>query len=276
MKYCLRPESEYYNYFPDRPLTSGDILTFTPGSIIPVKAKMYLVVSPACDIQNQKTDTISLLPIITIRAYFSRPAMFQHEIRKRVQKNLLPQYKQDLPLSVHGAITYLTQKMDHHQGVQRDVLVACLEWLKLVDFHVPVEIKDSLLKTCLSREGLTEIVSKLITDSYKSDVYFIPKSRLDSADQIKVKEGAIVLLRNLVSIPIEHLVHAYDSSISWSDLAKQNWYRQKSYFKSRPIKIGQLNPEYYNDLYAKYLAYQIRVGSSDFVPEYVSSIAALY
>lgn len=78
----------YYDLLPPETHACGDIWQGLPSAGLlgttPIKG---LVVTPACDLSERKAETITYLPVIPVRAYFSTLGALP-EMYRRVQGNL--------------------------------------------------------------------------------------------------------------------------------------------------------------------------------------------
>ena len=80
----LRPRS-FYDFLPAQGHSCGDIWRGLPsGGLLGPQSIMGIVVTPACDLTQRKAETITYLPIIPVRAYFSTLGMLP-EINNRIQ-----------------------------------------------------------------------------------------------------------------------------------------------------------------------------------------------
>src|SRR5947208_622781 len=66
---------DYYDLYPSLDHVPGDIWVDLPTcGVLPFQHLAGVVISPACDMANRKVETITYLPIVTVRTWFSTVA----------------------------------------------------------------------------------------------------------------------------------------------------------------------------------------------------------
>lgn len=268
MSFCMHPESEYYHYFPTGEIKPGCIIEMKAGNSIPCKADNFIIISPACDIVQRKTDTITVLPVIPFKKFFSRPMLYSQEIVKKIKQKIPDRYQDLLPITMWETLKLLEELKQSNELDDVDYIDSLITWCLKLSIENPVEIDTSLLVKCLGKAKYKEIVEKLIVDNYLSDTYFLPKTKDEEKYHIKYKDGAFVLLRYPIVIPSELILLANNSDIDWKEITNNNYLCANNYFNDMPIIIGNIKETYYNEIYGKYLSYQVRMGSPDFNEDY--------
>jgi hypothetical protein len=101
----------YYDLLPPATHSCGDIWRGLPSFGLLGSAPINgLVVTPACDLSQRKAETITYLPIIPVRAYFSTLGVLP-DTHRRIQNNLKTgQLSLELPWN---ADSFLPPKLYH-------------------------------------------------------------------------------------------------------------------------------------------------------------------
>ena len=64
----VQAERHYYDTFPAGPFQTGDIWSNIPSNgLLEASVTFGLLITPACDLQNRKSDTLAFMPIVSVR-----------------------------------------------------------------------------------------------------------------------------------------------------------------------------------------------------------------
>jgi hypothetical protein len=116
-------------------------------------------------------------------------------------------------------------------------------------------------------KNFEKIKVDIITNSYSSDLHFLPRDDEDS-DWSAIQEHSVVLFRYPITVPIEILDLAMDYSIvNWKEtmIAESSKFSSATGFRhEKPLKVIKLNPDYLSDLLTRFVGVYVRIGSPDF------------
>lgn len=283
----------YYDFLPPAGNACGDIWTGLPsGGLLGSSPIIGLVVTPACDLMQRKAETITYLPVVPVRAYFSTLG-FLPEIRSRLSGQLQAGgLKIELPWDANSFAPASEDQMEtievaivgHMEARQRSekqmaalnrVRVA-LSVMRAIANPDLVQIESADLSTLFGSEW-EKIKTRIATNSYSTFVHFLPSDEQDPAFA-GVPDHSVALFRYPMTAPIEIFdlaQHTPDSG--WPaavDLTARYLPVANSFRGRRPIKALSVQPEFLHDLLSRYTSMYARLGSPDFTPESVKRIAS--
>ncbi len=128
---------------------------------------------------------------------------------------------------------------------------------------------------CLGTKTWKSVREGLVTNSFRTDVHFLPADRQDP-EWSAVPDHSLVLFRYPMTAPIEILDAAQDTEISdWQGAVSELQKRHPiaSAFANRPLKSLRINNRFLGDLLSRYLALYLRMGSPDFTRETIGAYA---
>lgn len=131
----------------------------------------------------------------------------------------------------------------------------------------------SLVRT-FGNKRFQEIAARIIKNSYKADIHFLPADAQRS-EWSAIREPSVALFRYPISIPLELLDSAQDT-------CRPDWTAEverlsecipcaPAFAKVRPMKRLTLRSRFLGDLLTRYLSIYIRLGSPDFTDEAVTN-----
>lgn len=187
----------YYDLLPPEAHACGDIWKGLPSAGLLGSAPIAgLVVTPACDLSERKAETITYLPIIPARAYFSTLGALP-ELHRRVQGNLkagqsaidVPWKENSFvpprPHQVEAAIEAIEAHVSSKQRGQTELAAlkrasAGLRIVKLIADPELSEVPSEDLAAIFGGEW-QKIKERIVTNSFSSYLHFLPSDNQDLA-----------------------------------------------------------------------------------------------
>ncbi len=274
----------YYDVLPSPTHRCGDIWSgINTMGLIGAAPVSGIVVTPACDLAQRKSETVTFLPIISLRCYFSTLGALP-AVRRSVESSLRAggfdpgifwgeySFRPPAPDIIAGAI----QAINIYAGTKRpntkqiDALERAISGLRIIN-HIAEQnltaIPSQLLASAF--KDWEDVKGKLIRNSYNTNLHFLP-----SDEQARAFSGmpshSLVMFRYPITVPMEVLDLASGATEStWQGVAAVNigavpfleHYRTKM-----PMKTLSVRSEFLSDLLSRYVAVYNRIGSPDFTP----------
>lgn len=274
---------DYYDPHPSSANSAGDIWTGLPfHGFLGTNTLPGIVVTPACDLMNRKVGTLTYLPIIPIRSYFSTSS-YLPEIYRLIESNLSnARQRQSVPEieltrryipppdAVRQQLRQIASSLqDTKAGKEAKVLLAASDILDLIASPHLHEVPAEKLDELLGERNLRTLVHRLVGNSQSLDLHFLPADGQD-ADWSGIKQHSLVLFRYAFSAPVELFDCAQDTALSdWPAVVRDigRFYPGVSSFEERPMKRLNLKTAFLSDLLTRYVALHVRLGSPDFTEE---------
>lgn len=284
MKLKLNPK-KYYRTIENCHGT-GDIWKNLPSmGLLKQKKCSGIIVTPGCDLANAKVETITYLPLISIRSFFASRS-FYYEVRSQfinLVKDKVPtisEYllKNTLPdidgVEVLNNIIIETYSKEKAAVVKR--IVNGIEILKIIcGKNETIESLDKY-KDFFGDKQFKNICIDIIRNSYSNDLHFLPKDEQD-IEWSSIMEHSVVLFRYPITIPIEVLDIANTNGLSdWNGIIKKvvGMYPIAQQFQDfQPVKTITLSIEFLSDLLTRFCGLYMRIGSPDFTHDTIHEIA---
>jgi hypothetical protein len=135
------------------------------------------------------------------------------------------------------------------------------------------------LKELFGDKDFTEAARRLVTNSHRSDIHFLPADEQPSQWSI-IREPSVALFRYPLSVPLDILdLASVVNEESWSTEVVRLYalYPCVVALKSaRPVKILRIRPRFLSDLLTRFTGLYGRIGSPDFsdgtIGRYVAQI----
>jgi hypothetical protein len=200
----------YYDLLPPSTHSCGDIWQGLPSFGLLGSAPIRgLIVTPACDLSQRKVETITYLPIISVRTYFSTLATLP-DTRRRIQDYLQSgQLSLELPWAadsfvppkLHQLETTVQAIEGHLKAKQRGTVEIAALNRAITGLRIAGAIAKPELSQ-ISAEDLTsffgsdwpKMKERIVTNSFNSHLHFIPS---DGQDPVYsgIPEHSVVLFR---------------------------------------------------------------------------------
>lgn len=267
---------------------TGDIYRGLPTfGLLKMDVCSGIVITPACDLSNSKVETITYLPIISIKNWFCSRSIYQiirSELKSHfnnvpiefdetiLPKNFLPKVD-SLPLMKSLIPTDKSVSQKH-----KEIYGKILNGIGLIEKIIsPEEQKfegNDLLKF-IGEKKLNQIKEKIISNSFSNDIHFLPKD-YENIEWSAIENHSLALFRYPITVPIEIFELANDYNCSnWElsvDELSQRLPSVDAFKNMRPLKSIRLNQEFLGDLLTRFVSLYVRLGSPDFTPDVMEKI----
>lgn len=235
-----------------------------------------IVITPSCDLAQNKVETISYLPIVPFTEFFSLPS-------------ILPQIRTviDAQLKILNTLDQLSW-LTNYTPPSREQIESCRRQLgeikknqknkdKLVAID-RVSIALDIISVPHSKPIDASRLSKLFGSKWKeqkqkiianqrADTHFLPFD-LQPAEWSGVPCHSLVLFRYPFTAPIQIFNAAQDIALQdwqgWCNQSSSSLPSASQFASTRPIKRVRLASEFLADLIARFSALYGRIGSPDF------------
>lgn len=281
--------AEYYETLPSAGFRAGDIWQDLPtfGHLRRERSR-GIVITPACDLANRKAETVSYLPIVSIKDYITGPGLAPVIVRTmrgqaqaagidaddlgEIRGFNLPTSDRilDIKHRANEIVSMRGMSSIRKLAAERTSVGATLLYYIRNGGESPRmgEVRklfgDSLFK---------KSIEEIIKNSYSTDVHFLPcdgKTGLLSS----MESHSVVLFRYPLSLPFEVLDVADDiSQKDWRSAVVSleiTYPIARHIGEHRPLRVTSLKARFFSDLLARFSALHIRMGSPDFTTETVS------
>lgn len=242
----------YYERLPKSAHRTGDIWRSLPTfDILPMKHVSGVVITPACDLANHKTPTITYLPILSVADYLLSIAAYS--CIRPVLIELFGALKlQDLaallPRELHPSSTDLEYMRSALADSVNPRIVRVLDGLALLDGEQRDGRNKRLkrLAHCLG-DRWSKMLERIVSNAYADDIHFLPPDTLHSAISA-VPEPSVALFRLPLTLPRTRFDSAMENTSA--TVADQ-------------LKTATLQAPFLTDLLTRFARLYIRLGSPD-------------
>jgi hypothetical protein len=276
---------DYYDALPPGQHSPGDVWTDVPTlGLLPSTHCSALIITPACDLANQKVETVTYLPVLPVCQYMSTPA-FMPEIQRELQAvaaqlgiggmldrpSFAPPSAQDL-----DAFESLLRREDGKQRSPKEQTLveratAGIAALRNGKSRVASNVDPT--RILCGTKTFDSIVERIIRNSYRQDIHFLPMDE-QPPDWSAVNSHSVALFRYVLSAPLEIFLAAQDTTIKdWAGFADSiaaQWPVASAFREMRPVKRLTVKPRFLSDLLTRYVGMFVRLGSPDFTSETVA------
>ncbi|MDI7385981.1 hypothetical protein [Cronobacter dublinensis] len=259
---------DYYKELPSIYHETGDIWTNIPSfGMNNDSFNRAIVITPACDLSQNKSETITALPIITISDYIYSKS-FYYEVWQEVQQELTDAQIYMPKRHVHPNADDIKALLDLIQldKNKRKFLPKLKEYYKYITYCEDRMSDKPDIFSLFSAKKIDKIISDITKNSYRSDIHFLPHDGSNGDGKI-LESHSVVLFRYAFTFPIDILDLACDGNENtWGDDMEilNNSYPLASHFKLYPINVTTLKDDFLSDLLSRYISMYMRLGSRDF------------
>ncbi len=273
---------DYYDFLPSPPHRTGDIWTNLPTfGLLKQKFCSGVIITPACDLANSKTETVTYLPIIKIEDWFYHRQFYaevKKQLTKTLQKNGVPNILDSFPRRSlpDGELITDAQKLLEDSvpsAVYKKILLGFdhIRFLQQNDYVINLK----QLSSFFGKDEWQKICAGVIRNSIYTDIHFLPK---DGQNLLYsgIQKHSVVLFRYPLTIPVQILDLADDPYVTvWETSLERLYhaYELTKFFKNKPLRTSRLKKDFLTDLLTRYLGLYIRMGSPDFSEDKVKSYA---
>lgn len=277
---------DYYETTPDSKFGPGDIWSDLPTfGLLPRPEAVGIVITAACDFANQKTETVTYLPMVPLLEYFTLPPAIP-VVLKRCQGQLVAAGLPDLIAPVGRGflpppvpqLRAARESLAAHLGDQNlsagkreaagraDAGIAILLRAWQEPTGLPTTLAQDL--ALLWGKDWGEMCENLITNSLPT-LHFLPADG-QPQEYSGVPEHSLILFRYPITVPSEILYCANDVGIhGWQSGIRELaavYPMAKTGLDKRPMKRSALRKPFMVDVIARYVSLYGRVGSPSLAP----------
>ena len=278
-----------YDYYSQDALNEqrpGDLWRNVPTfGLMPGTSCTGIIVTPACDLDNCKTETLSYLPVIPVATYLCSPAMARRA--KQELTNIIG--TQALARHLPPLLSDDTLTMRENEANQIQVLIGTdknrLGAEKTERANAGVVLLNDIaagrvreprqLFKLLFAKGFKKLVEDIVRNN-RPDTHFLPKDGQPEAYSA-ILEHSVILLRYPLTVPIELMDGIdYSAGTDWKARYVGTAYLRKSltmFGDDPPIKMGRVREPYMKIIITRYTGMFARLGSPDFSPQWCHNFA---
>ena len=282
----------YYDFSPGLENASGDIWSsFPTHDLLTSTPVAAVVITPACDLAQGKVSTITYLPIIPLRSYFSIPDALPEVVRALEGQLAVANVKGLLGLPEGYALPTVSTLAAAESLLAEQEAATKIGQKELAAFRraaAGVRILKKIIRPGLSEIGSDDLIllfgekewpkikAAMVKNSFRSDIHFLPADG-QRPEWAGVLRHSLVLFRYPLSAPIEILESAQDVNLSdwenWCSITSAHTPIAKGFGSERPMKRLGLKDDFLSDLLTRFVALFVRLGSPDFSSETVTQYA---
>lgn len=283
----------YYDQFPGVNFSAGDVWKGVPSlGLLKNPVCRAIVITPACDLSQRKTETITFLPLIPVAEYM-RGVGFSPEIFRCMRGQAktaglqvddlddfkgsnLPSYSRIYEISnLANDLLEVKRCSDKRIKAAKRALDCAMILKYILDSSNNNRPDLDCIRSALMGE-FDNLVGKIIKNSYKEDIHFLPFDEKER-DFSSVDFHSVALFRYPFTLPYDLLNLADDVTIKdWPaalrSLAKK-WPIASLCSASRPLRMTTVKQIFFSDLLARFSALHIRMGSPDFTSDTIDSFS---
>jgi len=279
-----RAAQTYYRELPDSLHRTGDIWSGLPTfELFPGRktgSVSGLVITPACDLSNCKTPTITYLPILSIRELLAtewgysivRPPMV--DILNAHQRNDLADLlgRGAMPAStsidlLQDAVQSEISGLSHEKKARLESGITALKHLASDNNEA-----GSFIRSTIRKQDWQRICSGLVRNSYSDDIHFLPPEA-PLYEFSAIREPSVVAFRYPMTIPRIVLDAATTPNASWGEVCSRLAPLYGNQMERQPMKVTRLEREFLADLLTRFARLYIRLGSADFSNDAVQNLS---
>lgn len=285
--------SEYFDTLPSLDHRPGDIWDKLPTlgtNTVPIIPG--LVITPACDLANRKVETVTYLPIVSVRSYLVSRSLLPEILRATdgqlcaggMQIALRGQWDPSFPnhSDIEAAQTLLNQELSSSTlgDRQRQALSRAAAGLRVISDLLRGQATPdhaSSVRRLFGDKDYRELIRRILTNAYRPDIHFLP---IDAQPKqwSTITEHSVTLFRYPLTLPLDLLDLANSASAD-------SWHVELTRFKDiypcsvhmsspRPVKTLSVRPRFLADILSRFVGLYGRIGSPDFTQETVNRYLA--
>jgi hypothetical protein len=284
--------TDYYDLSPPLGNAAGDIWSDLPThGLVGADRCAGIVITPACDLANCKVETVTYLPIVTVRGFFSMPAALP-EVRRAIDGQLDASkigrlfdwpagFSPPTIATVEAAEKLIEEKCGSGSMGAKELAAASrvqagFRVIKRMFDPTVLPVASADMQLLLGKDWLA-LRRRVVTNAYKPDLHFLP-----SDEQPVEWSGIIDHSLGLFRYPLTAPAEIFEAAQNIEILDWPSWCAQfaafspiaKAFAAVRPLKRISLKPDFLSDFLTRYAGVYIRLGSPDFTLETVERYCA--
>ena len=244
-----------------------------------------IVITPACDLVNRKVETITYLPIMTVREYMLsrgfavelvRVVKGQYPVAKMLgiddwQIKGIGMPSDEVLLKTLAAAKQVQEAAGQKEKEAAGRICAAVLVLRFVRGSEN-DVDISSVRIALGGKEYERCLSDIIKNSYSPDIHFLPSDGR-AGDMSVMEDHSVVLFRYPMAVPVELLDSANDISVvDWKGAIsklREEFPIVAFAEQFQPVKVGALRQRFLPDLISRFTTLHIRMGSPNFTRETV-------
>lgn len=293
-KLKLNP-TDFYDVSPSTECVAGDIWSGLTVATGPGATNTWsgVVVTPACDLANGKSETLTFLPVIPLADYLVSSAMATTLVRTTVGQLTAAGFTDSLDQPHRYAFPDPMRAKRIADAVQKRLSDSAvrlgkaefaasnraLAGLRILERGARLSRSSQTLADVTELLGLAEterLLDRLIRNAYSVDVHFVPADG-EPSDWSGVNAPSLVLFRYPVCAPIQVFEMAMQVSVrDWANAIDSlcvSIPSARAFREVRPLKHSTLRPRFLADLLTRYVGMHVRLGAPSFTNETVKAIS---
>lgn len=266
---------DFYDFFPLPNHRTGDIWRCLPTfGMLDCVSTTGVVITPACDLANEKCETITYLPIVSVAQYLISSA-FRYECWQEIV-GVLAKTKGyslmaspgrfDLPRKDDLEAVLEMQKDADAKQLSAQETARINSYVNYIEKCNEKTVSIMDVRNFMKSDRYKNYISRIVTNAHKPDIHFLPADE-QVEDLSAMPVHSLVLFRYPLTIPVAVLDAAHHTpSTQWNEVRGNLRGDQPilNHMPQWPIKLMSLKGEFLSDMITRYVNMYIRLGSSDF------------
>ncbi len=283
--------SEYYDVLPAADHHPGDVWSHLPThGVLSGTQPASVVITPACDLVRRKAETVTYLPLVSVRSYLSSRSYLPDLIRRTQGQLAAAGLTIELHPELDGPIVSIQRleavsktAAEHEAGSigtkERAALQRAIAGLGLTSGILRGANSASAIenvKTLLGDREFAALTKQVVRNGYSSDIHFLPADEQPAAWTV-LPEHSVALFRYPFSLPLDILdLAGTTSEDAWSSELRLHagmYPCGTALAAKRPIKVLRVRRRFMSDLLTRFTSLYQRLGSPDFADATVHQYA---
>jgi hypothetical protein len=259
-----------YDIYPSVEDQPGDIWSSIPFSGCDGGLTNAVVISPACDLANCKAESLTLLPLISVREYVTSFHFLRETtgaLQELLSKVRIPGFSQsNLSLLPNVAeITRIQDTISERADSDAERIGAGLQLIESFRTGSEFAARFALLEELMGRKKLEKHLEDIVLNRRLSTHFFPDDTQI--AAYSAVPQPSVALLRAPMAYPLEVFEAAnLVSEERWGEVVIElapSLPAIKAFESARPLKRARLETRFTSDLLTRFVSLYVRLGAPD-------------
>lgn len=281
------PLRSFYNTHVTNEHCTGDIWSNLPTyglfkrSLLP-----GVIITPSCDLVNDKVETITYLPIIPIKHYLTTNC-FLSELKGTILSlsDQLPYpkcrktFEEGWPpclLDAKNMKNEISQiKCEGKKKAHKEKLILLLEHVEKIVSDEWMAAEMTQLPMALGEGNFERILKDIAGNNYRNDIHFVPSDQQAPSWSV-IEYHSVIMFRYPLTAPKEIFNLAQSKLFqNWEeeiDNLTQHFYSAQLFREKQPIKMLQISLPFLHDMINRFVSLYARLGSPDFTSHAIQQI----